>query len=260
MTRIGGLDVKRKIVLLGAGSRYFEIVLGELAVTRDLEGCSVVLYDVDEKRMRLMRRIGKRTFEKARAALKLSCTTDLARALDGADFAISSIGVHGPGARYHKSDSDVSARFGIIHTTGDTVGPSGVSQGLRIIPIYVGIARAMKKHCPGVILLNHSNPMAPICRAVVKYTGINVVGYCHNIANELKWYGKVLGVDPSELEPTVAGPNHMSWLLGLRHHGRDVYPELKERILREEPESPHIFVREMLSVLDVLPVGGDRTA
>jgi len=250
--------VRRKIVLVGAGSHYFEMVLGELALTPDLAGCSVVLYDVDNKRMRLMRRLGTRIIEKAGASLKLSSTTDLGRALDGADFAISSIGVHGPGARYHKTDSDVAARFGIVHTTGDTVGPAGVSQGLRIVPIYMEIARAMEKYCPGAILLNHSNPMVPICRAITKYTSVNVVGYCHNIHNAIKWYGELLGVEPSELEATAVGPNHMSWLLRLRHRGRDVYPELKGRILEGKPQPTHIFTREMLALLDLLPIGGDR--
>ena len=52
-----------------------------------------------------------------------------------------------------------------VLTTGDTVGPSGLSQALRIIPIFVDIARDMEKYCPDAFLLNHSNPMSAICRA-----------------------------------------------------------------------------------------------
>ena len=250
--------MERKIVLLGAGSRYFERVLAELALMRELGDCSVALHDVDAKAARLMKQIGRRIFGGTGARPKLSSTTDLARALDGADFAISSIGVHGPGYAWHKLDSDVCARFGIIHTTGDTVGPAGLSQALRIVPIYMKMARAMKRYCPDVILLNHSNPMVPICRAIIKYTGINVVGYCHQIALDIEWFGKLLGVDHEELEATVAGPNHMSWLVSIRHGGHDVYPELKRRILRRKPESEHMFAREVLGLLDIFPVGGDR--
>ncbi len=248
----------RKIVLLGAGSRYFETVLAELALTPELAGCRVVLYDVDAKGMKLMQQAGRRILEKTGARLKLSSTSDLARALDGADFAISSIGVHGPDYAWHRLDSEACAPFGIMHTTGDTVGPSGLSQALRIIPIYMGIAREMQKRCPGVILLNHSNPMAPICRAIIKYTGINVVGYCHNVPIDIEWYGQLLGVDPTELEVEVAGPNHMTWLVSVRHRGRDVYGELKRRILRMKPQRGRMFAAEVLRVLDVLPIGDDR--
>ena len=250
--------MKRKIVLLGAGSRYFETVLAELALTPELAGCSVMLYDVDTKGMRLMKQAGRRIFDKVGARLTLSSTTDLARALDGADFAISSIGVHGPDYAWHRLDSEVCARFGIIHTTGDTAGPSGLSQALRIIPIYMKIARAMRKYCPRAILLNHSNPMAPICRAIIKYAGINVVGYCHNIPFDIEWYGKLLGVGPEELEVTAAGPNHMTWLVSIRHRGRDVYPELKRRIAGMKPAPGRMFGAEVLRLLDIMPMGDDR--
>lgn len=256
--RFAEQKMKLKVVLLGGGSGYFQNVLAELAVIPDIQGSSIVLYDVETRRMGWIKQVGRRIFDKTGATHKLWSTTDLARALDGADFAISSIGVHGPGYAWHRLDCEVCARFGIIHTTGDTAGPAGISQALRIIPIYVEIAQAMKKYCPDAILLNHSNPMAPICRAIIKHVGINVVGYCHNIPNDIAWYGEVLGLDPAELEVIAGGPNHMTWLLSIRHHGRDVYPELRRRIAQGEPPRGHIFGREMLELFDVLPIGCDR--
>jgi len=252
--------MKRKIVFLGGGSRYFERVLAEIALRPELAGWSVVLFDIDKKRMDLIYRASRHIVRKTKCGIKLSSTTDMARALDGADYAISSIGVHGTGRSWHMADVRACAPFGIIHTTGDTVGPAGVSQGLRIIPIYLKIARAMKRCCPEVILLNHSNPMSPICRAVIKDSGINTIGYCHNVAGAVNWFSKVLGIPPEELDVTAAGPNHMSWLLAIHHNGRDVYPELKRRILKAKPEDRYIFSREVLRLLDVLPVGGDRHA
>jgi alpha-galactosidase len=250
--------MKRKIVLLGGGSHYFEQVIGELATTPELAGCSAVLYDVDPKRMGLVRRAGQRIIQAVGAKLKLTATTDLARALDGADFAIASIGVHGPGQRWHKADVEAVARLGTVHTTGDTVGPAGISQGLRIIPIFVAIARQMTRYCPDVVLLNHSNPMDPICRAVIKAAGIQTIGYCHNVAHETQWFAKVLGVPPAELEVTAAGPNHILWLLDIRHQGRSVYPELKRRILALPPEPTRTFAREVLALLGLYPIAGDR--
>ena len=66
--------MRRKIVLIGAGSRYFETVIGELAVTPELSGCSVVLYDIDKKRMKLIEQAGRRIVEGAKADLKLTST------------------------------------------------------------------------------------------------------------------------------------------------------------------------------------------
>jgi len=202
--------------------------------------------------------LGDRIVEKTNSGQTVRATTDRADALDGADFAVASIGVHGPGHRWHKADTDAVAKLGIIMTTGDTVGPSGLSQALRIIPIFMDIARDMEKYCPDAYLLNHSNPMSVICRAVNKYTSIKTIGYCHNVASDLRYFARVLDVPWQELDVTAAGPNHCVWLLGIRHKGRDVYPELRQRLGTQEAAPPHQFQREVLKLFGYYPIGGDR--
>ncbi len=250
--------MRLKVVLLGGGSLYFGNVLGEIAATPELAGAAVTLYDVNARRLDLMRRYGARVAAKAANGMTVRAARDLPAALDGADFAIASIGVHGPNQAWHQADTDAVARLGIIQTTGDTVGPSGLSQGLRIVPIFVAIARQMERYCPDAILLNHSNPMAVICRAVTKTTRIRTIGYCHNVAGGIQYFARVLEVPPDTLEVTVAGPNHCVWLLGIACRGRDVYPELKRRILARPPEPRETFAREMLGLFDLFPIGGDR--
>lgn len=249
----------KKIVLLGAGSGYFEAVIGELCNTPELAGCKITLYDISTERMELIHQVGLRLIEHTGADLTITeATTDIASALDGADFCISSIGVHGPNCKYHLRDSEVCAEFGIMTTTGDTVGPSGISQGLRIIPIFLEIARQMEKYCPDAILLNHSNPMSQICRAVTKATKINVIGYCHNVAGACGYFAKLLDVPEEEVDITATGPNHMLWVLGATHNGVDVYDEIKKRILEGEPGKGHHFGKKVLELFDLYPVGGDR--
>ena len=255
---------RQKIVLLGAGSYYFHTVLGELLVTPELEGSDIMLYDIDKVRMDITYELGKRLAKKANRNFRILKSLKLPRALDGADYAISSIGVHGPrrglgpGCEWHLADSDAAARFGIIHTTGDTVGPAGISQGLRIIPIYLDLARKMERYCPGAILLNHSNPMAAICRAVTKYSKIHTIGYCHNIYIDLRCISELLEIPLHELDATAAGLNHMGWFIALRHKGRDMYPLLKEKLLRGRPRKRMRFAKDVLELFDLFPVGGDR--
>jgi len=249
---------KMKIALLGGGSLYFEYVMAEIANTPELEAVEFMLFDVNVKRMDLMRRVGLRIMAKANTPHVVKATTHLARALDGADFAIASIGVHGPGSGWHLIDSNTAAKCGIIHTTGDTVGPAGLSQGLRIIPIMVDIAKNMEKYCPEAILLNHSNPMAPICRAITKYSSIRPIGYCHNVYNDISYLADVLGIKPADLDVTVGGINHCGWLLGIRHGGRDRYPELKRRLALRKPPTSQLFSQELFQTMGLYPIGGSR--
>lgn len=247
-----------KIALIGAGSHFFESVLLEIAQTPELVGSELSLYDIDLGRMALIEQVGNRISEHFTAGLKLTAARELGEALDGADVAISSIGVHGIGFSNHIRDVKAVAELGIMQTTGDSVGPSGISQGLRIIPHYLELARAMEKYCPDCTLLNHSNPMGAIVRAVTKYSKIKAIGYCHSVAFGLNAYGKLLGIEPSELDYTVAGVNHMVWLITLRHKGRDIYPELKAKILEDEAPAGRIFTKELLEATGLLMPGGDR--
>ena len=247
-----------KIALIGAGSHFFESVVLELAQTKELHGAEIVLFDIDAERMLLIEKVARRISDHLKSGFSISTTQELPRALEGAHVAIASIGVHGPAASWHRLDVETVARFGVMQTTGDTVGPSGVSQGLRIIPIFLDLARNMEKYCPDCLLLNHSNPMGAICRAVRKYSKIKVIGYCHNVAHSLPLFAGILDVPASELDFLVAGVNHMVWLLSLRHKGRDVCPALKRRLLDMPAPQGQQFTKEILEVLDLYLIGGDR--
>lgn len=247
-----------KIVLLGAGSLFFEGVILEISRTPELHGADLVLHDIDVSRMTLIEQVGRRISDHFKAGLNISATLDRARALDGADVAIASIGVHGPAQQWHRQDVEAAGKFGIMQTTGDTVGPSGICQGLRIIPIFVDIAQDMERYCPGAYLLNHSNPMGPICRAVTKTSSVPVIGYCHNVAGGMRTFARVLEVDHTELDVVVAGVNHMVWVLGMRHRGEDVYPEFRKRFLSAPPEPTRMFTRELFELTGLYMVGGDR--
>ena len=94
----------KKIVLLGGGSAFFRTVIGELAITEELSGSDVVFYDTQEPHMEIIAKYGRRAAQETGVDLNISWTTDLAEAVDGADFAVSSIGVSGPNRVYHELD------------------------------------------------------------------------------------------------------------------------------------------------------------
>ena len=249
-----------KVVLLGGGSAYFEQAVAEIATEPRLENVHFVFHDRKGgvERMDMMRRIAERIVAKTSKGHSVSMTTDIAEALDGADYAICSIGVHGPDAAWHLIDVAVAARFGIIHTTGDTTGPGGLSQGLRIIPIIMDIAHEMERRCPDAVLLNHSNPMSPVCRAISKYTKVRAIGYCHNAYYDFRDFASLLNVPQWELEPTIAGTNHCGWLLALKHKGRDLYPELARCLDEAKIDPKNLFAYELFKLTGYYPIGGSR--
>ncbi|NCP32579.1 MAG: hypothetical protein GW867_21420 [Armatimonadetes bacterium] len=159
---------------------------------------------------------------------------------------------------WHDEDMQLAAKYGIIQTTGDTVGPGGLSAALRIVPLYVEIAEAMDRLCPDAILLNHSNPMVPICRAINKYTGVCVLGLCHGAQGTEQYVAEVLGIPREELSFRSVGVNHMLWMTDIRHRGRDVYPLLRGKLDERGDEEGHLLARKLFDLYGYYPVNNDR--
>ena len=234
-------DMRKKIACLGAGSLYFRRAIPDLLLRPDLAGAEVVLYDIDAEKSERMAAMGRRLAAEAESGFTVRAARDLADAVDGADFALSSIGGSGAevtsnvyGSSFHAADVRISAKYGVPQIVGDTAGPAGMMMGLRSVPAYLAICREMEKRCPNVIVLNHSNPMAVLCRAMHKYTSLSVIGICHGVQIGVRFAAEVLQVPPTELECLWIGTNHYYWFTQVRHRGQDVYPEFKARLLRRE--------------------------
>ena len=245
----------KKIVCLGGGSDYFAHVLSDLVVVRELGGSEIVIYDIDREKSEIMAAHGSRMAGEAGTGMTVPAVHDLAEAVDGADFAISSIGGAGPtmggvyGTAAHSADIAIPAKYGIYQIVGDTGGPGGMMMGLRSVPIYLNICREMEKRCPDVVVLNHSNPMAILCRAMLKYSGLkNIIGICHGVQGGLHHAAAILGVDAHDLDAVWIGTNHYYWFTRLRCGGRDVYPELMKRMAERQPD-PGTAMASKLSLL-----------
>ncbi len=241
-----------KIACLGAGSIYFARALPDLALVPGIAGSEVTLYDIDGDKAEIMARFGQAMAERSGTGLRVRATGTLSDAIDGAAFVVTSIGGSGAssggvyGTGYHMKDVLIPAKYGVYQVVGDTGGPAGMMMGLRSIPIYLEICRELEKRSPEAIVLNHSNPMAPLCRAMVKYTSIRVIGVCHGVQHGIMHLASRLGVSPYELETTWIGTNHYHWFLSIRHRGRDVYPEVR-RLMAESAPSPGRVMTQKLS-------------
>lgn len=232
----------KKIACLGAGSLYFKYALIDLAVCRDLEGSEIVLYDLDAERAQLMTKLAKCLFSRLGTRYRVRAAKRLADAVDGADFAVSSIGGSGAeitpnvyGSYYSYMDKHISAKYGIQQIVGDTCGPAGMMMAFRSIPAHIEICREMEKRCPGVIFISHSNPMAVLCRAIRKYTSVSVIGLCHGVQGGIAYAAEVLKVPIEELECAWVGTNHYYWFTALRHNDKDVYHELMKKMAGRNP-------------------------
>jgi alpha-galactosidase len=216
--------MKEAIVLIGAGSAMFTRGLVADLIHAGAEA-DLALVDVDPEALTIAERLAAKMIATRGAPIRLRASVDRREVLPGATAVICTVGVGG--RRGWEQDVFIPRKYGIFAPVGDTVGPGGSSRALRMIPAMVAIAQDALDLAPDALFFNYSNPMAPICRALRKATGANVVGLCHGVpivANEL---ARVLDVAPSDLRYTAVGINHLTWFLSVRAGGVDMLPRLR---------------------------------
>jgi alpha-galactosidase len=215
-----------RIVLIGAGSVEFtRNLLGDILGSPALRSSEIALHDIDPDRLSTAERMAHWTADALDARPTISAHLDRREALAGADFVVNTIQVGG--ARATQIDFDVPASFGLRYTIADTIGVGGVFRALRTIPVVLGIARDMESTCPDAWLLNYTNPLATVVRAVSEASSIRVVGLCHSVYWTIDTIGQYLGIPPAEIDGESAGLNHLAFILRLERDGRDLYPDLR---------------------------------
>lgn len=241
-----------RIVLVGAGSVEFtRNLLGDILTSPALRDSEIVLHDIDPERLATAERMARWTAETLGAEPAISSHLDRRAALTGADFVINTIQVGGASAT--RVDFDVPARFGLRYTIADTIGVGGVFRGLRTIPVVVGIARDMEAVCPDAWLLNYTNPLAILVRAVAEATSIKVVGLCHSVFWTIDAIAGYLGIPRDEVDSESAGLNHLAFLLRLEHHGRDLYPDLRRFVDEGRTPADNLVRSELFRRLGYYP-------
>jgi alpha-galactosidase len=216
-----------KIALIGAGSVVFSRrLLQDVACVPALADASIALMDVDRERLDLIGAFAKKLARDAGTRIRIEPTTDRRRALDGADYVLTTIRV---GDRV-EVDYAIPAKYGVDQAVGDTIGPGGVFKALRTVPVLLDICRDMEELCPDAWLLNYTNPMAIACWAINDATSIRTVGLCHSVQRTTEQLAEYIGAPRPEVSGWVAGINHMAWFLRFERNGKDAYPALREAL------------------------------
>jgi len=225
-----------KIVLVGAGSYVFgRDFISDIITYPKLGKCTLTLMDIDAERLDVAAAFAGKLVEQNKLNLKIESTTDIRKALDGADYVITSI--RAGGWKPVQVNREIAWKRG-VECVPDALGPGGIFGGLRQIPAILEICHEMEEICPDAWLLNYCNPMAIICWAINDYTRIKNVGLCPNHYNLAVPIARYAGIPFEEMYYTQAGINHFGWYLELKWRGEDLYP-----LLREKFKDPAVYLK-----------------
>ena len=241
-----------KIVLIGAGSVTFtKNLLSDLLSYADLKDVTIALHDIDETRLATADAMARWMVQQLGSTAKIESHASRRPALEGANYVINEIAVGGRASA--QIDFDVPRSFGVRQTIADTLGIGGIFRGLRTIPVVVAIGNEMAQLCPDAYLLNYTNPMTMVPRAVYEATPHQkVVGLCHSVRDTESRLARLVGVARSECAMMTAGVNHQAWVLRFEKSGENLYPAL-DQVIASSPELQRTVRMEMYRALGYFP-------
>ena len=240
-----------RLVMLGGGGFRTPLVYAALAATGS-GVTDVVLQDTDGARLDVMAHVLAPYTEAAgEAAPRVTTTTELDAALEGADFVFSAVRVGGLSARVQ--DERVALDLGLLGQ--ETTGPGGIAYGLRTIPVARHIARRVRAVAPDAWVINFTNPAGMITEAMQAELGGRVVGICDTPITMATRAARLLGVPPgTPLELDYVGLNHLGWLRRLGVGGEDLLPRLMaDDALLGATEEGQLFGLDWVRALGALP-------
>lgn len=242
-----------RIVIIGAASSSFSDILQEMITCPQLDGAQLALVDIDAQGLEMMTRLGQRMCKEWGKKTTVMGTTDCAEALPDADFVLTLIAVGG--VTTWRQDEEIPAKHGFYGCSVDTIGPGGLFRGLRLIPPLLAICREVERLCPEAWLINYSNPMTAICRAVRKVTDVKIVGLC--TAGYLpRQIARQMEIDESRVDVISAGVNHCMWAMKILVDGEDRTEAWKDLIRVKQGNDYYRSSVELMDVLDVWPMPG----
>ncbi|MBN2238506.1 MAG: alpha-galactosidase [Dehalococcoidales bacterium] len=229
-----------KIAFIGAGSLTFtNNLVRDILTFPLLKDATLALMDIDAERLEYSTRAVKRIIEMGNYPATVETTLDRAEALKDADAVLTTILIGSTEVWRH--DIDIPMKYGVDINVGDTRGPGGIFRALRTIPVMQDIVKDMERYCPNAILLNYTNPMAMLCRAIQRESFIQATGLCHSVQGTAAMLAGWIGAPMEEVDYICAGINHLAWYLKYEWNGKDAYPLIKEAV-----EKPEIYNRDIV--------------
>jgi 6-phospho-beta-glucosidase len=221
-----------KIVVVGAGSSYTPELFASLTSgVRSLTVDEVALVDLNADRLEFIADVARRILQAADSSIRLTTSTDLDRAVGGADFVVPQIRVGGLAAR--KRDEALPMALGMVGN--ETTGAGGFVCALRTVPVVIEIARTVERNAPEAWILNLSNPAGIVTEALLRHSPLRTIGFCNIPTNTARQLGGIVGVDHARIRLESFGLNHLSWLRRALVDDEDVLQPLFDELHDGDP-------------------------
>jgi 6-phospho-beta-glucosidase len=223
-----------KLAYIGGGSSRAPGTMASLIEQgSNFEGSEIVLIDLDEERLQLVKTLAEKMIQHRRLDIRVSTSTDRRLGLQDCDAVLTSYRPGGFEARY--LDESIPLKHGIIGQ--ETQGPGGFFMALRSIHVMKSIIEDMEAVCPQAWLFNYTNPINIVSEAVTHHSSIPSISLCEGPIIFPRMLVRIAELDPDKVEAVMIGLNHGSWSVRHLYDGQDLIPILREAYERKRHEA-----------------------
>jgi 6-phospho-beta-glucosidase len=219
--------VTQKLVFLGGASPFIPSTFQAIVENREvLAGSEVCLMDPNPTRLPRLAQLGEVMAHRAGFDLKVTYASDPRKAIDGATFVFP--GYRVGGVKALAADFAIPGRYGVC---GDeTAGPGGTFMAQCTIPATIGYCRIMEELAPDAWAISYVNPTNFVADAVRRVTKTKFIAVCDCFPGFVHGIARQFGVADDQVQARGMGVNHLTWLTQAYINGKDVYPELREKL------------------------------
>jgi len=221
-----------KITFIGAGSVQFTTaVVKDITTFPALDQAEICLMDINEYRLKEITRCVQRIKDDLSSGITITATLSREEALTNADAVV--ITVFNGDIDIWRHEIEVPMKYGVNINVGDTRSVAGIFRALRNIPLLLDICHDVERICPKAVVLNYTNPMVMLCKAMQTMTNVDVTGLCHSVQHTAAMLAGWADVPAEEMQYTCAGVNHLAFFTELKHNGTDLYPILRDKVAND---------------------------
>ncbi len=223
---------KFSIVVAGGGSTFTPgIVLMLLENLDKFPIRQIKFYDNDAERQEVIAKACDIIIKEKAPDINFVYTTDPETAFTDVDFVMAHIRVGKYAMR--EKDEKIPLKHGVLGQ--ETCGPGGIAYGMRSIGGVIELVDFMEKYSPNAWMLNYSNPAAIVAEATRRLRpNSKILNICDMpIGIEIRM-AEMLGLKSrKDMVIRYFGLNHFGWWTDIRDkHGKDLMPELKEKVAK----------------------------
>lgn len=224
------MEKSLKVVTIGGGSSYTpELIEGFINRYHEFPLTEIWLVDIEEgkEKLRICTDLARRMIAKAGLDIQVFSTLNRREALKDADFVTTQFRVGLLDAR--EKDEMIPGKYNIIGQ--ETNGPGGLFKALRTIPVIFSIIEDCKELCPNAWIINFANPAGLNTEAVFRHSNWKrFIGLCNVPIGMKMGIAKQLEVEPTRVDVTFGGLNHLVYALDIKLDGKSILKDLIDNI------------------------------